>query len=199
MNQVDNMVDREADNMRSYLRGVVDSIEALPLEEIDRTIDALFDAYKQKAQIFIVGNGGSAATAIHFAGDLNKTTITDLSAPRFRARALAENISQVTAWANDITYEEIFSQQLMNFLEPNDLVVAISGSGNSPNILRAVEYANGRGALTIGLSGFAGGRLGELADIAIICRNMEMLQVEDLHSVVCHYITWELRERMRSC
>lgn len=184
--------------MRPYLREVVDCIETLPLTEIDRAIDALYDAYDKKAQVFIVGNGGSAATAIHFAGDLNKTTLTDFSAPRFRARALAENISQVTAWANDLAYEEIFSQQLANFLDAGDLVFAISGSGNSPNILQAVEYGNQHGALTIGLAGFEGGKLGELAAIPIVCRNMEMLQVEDLHSVVCHYITWELRERMRA-
>ncbi|NLK07905.1 MAG: SIS domain-containing protein [Firmicutes bacterium] len=183
--------------MRPYLKAVMESIKELPLDQIDQTLDALYDAYQRRAQIFIVGNGGSAATAIHFAGDLNKTTLTDFSKLRFRARALAENISQVTAWANDLAYEEIFSQQLANFLDDKDVVFAISGSGNSPNILRAVEYGNTHGALTIGLAGFAGGKLGELAQIPIICRNMEMLQVEDLHSIVCHYITWELRKRLQ--
>ena len=85
----------------------------------------------------------------------------------------------------------------MNFLEPKDLIFAISGSGNSPNVLKAVEYGKGHGALVIGLSGFAGGKLGDLAHIPIVCRNTEMLQVEDLHSIVCHYITWELRAKLR--
>ncbi|NLJ85844.1 MAG: SIS domain-containing protein [Firmicutes bacterium] len=184
-------------DMRPYFESIVESIKAFPLEEIDRAIEALYDAYKRRAQIFTLGNGGSAATAIHLAGDLNKTTITDLEAPRFRARALSENISQITAWANDLAYQEVFRQQLMNFLEPKDLIFAISGSGNSPNVLKAVEYGKGHGALVIGLSGFAGGKLGDLAHIPIVCRNTEMLQVEDLHSIVCHYITWELRAKLR--
>ncbi len=182
---------------RPYLDGVIQSVIDFPLADIDRALDALWKAYQERRQVFTCGNGGSAATAIHFAGDLNKTTITDFSAPRFKARSLAENISQVTAWGNDTSYDDIFKEQLVNFLQPGDVVFSVSGSGNSPNVLRAVEYAKKRQALTIGLCGFSGGQLGEISDISVICRNDDMLQVEDLHSIVCHYLTWELRARIK--
>lgn len=180
--------------MSDYLRDIRKSVAELPIADIHRARDVLFAAYQRRAAVFTCGNGGSAATAIHFAGDLNKTTITDPERARFRARALAENISQVTAWANDANYEEVFREQLRNFLSPGDVVLAISGSGNSPNVLRAVEYAAQQGAQTIGLSGFNGGRLAGLVDVPIVCRNHNMLQVEDLHSIVCHYLTAMLRE-----
>lgn len=185
------------ENQRPYLHRIVQSVLNFPLADIDRAFCALWDAYERGAQVFTLGNGGSAATAIHFAGDLNKTTITDPTARRFKARSLAENISQLTAWANDVSYDLVFQEQLVNFLQERDVVFAISGSGNSPNVIKAVEYAKEKGALTIGLCGFSGGRLGQLADIPIICRNDDMLQVEDLHSIVCHYLTWELREKIR--
>lgn len=183
--------------MHPYFTGLIRTIENFPFDAIEKALEVLLAAYERQAQVFTLGNGGSATTAIHFAGDLNKTTITDPAAPRFRARSLAENIAQVTAWGNDVSYEEIFREQLVNFLQPGDVVFAISGSGNSVNVLRAVEYAREKGARTIGLCGFDGGKLGQLTEIAIICRNNDMLQVEDLHSIVCHYLTWELRERVK--
>lgn len=182
--------------MHAYFQGIISSIESLPQERIEECFAILCEAYRDGKQVFTFGNGGSAATAIHFAADLNKTTITNPQAPRFQARSLAENISLFSAWANDTDYEKVFTEQLVSFLNPGDVVVAISGSGNSPNVVSAVQHARENGATTIGLCGFDGGKLGQVAEVAVVCANDDMLQIEDLHSIVCHYLTWRLREAL---
>lgn len=182
--------------LHPYFQQIVDTINHLPMQQIDKGLELLYNAYLSRKQIFTLGNGGSATTAIHFAGDLNKTTITKHDAPRFRARSLAENITLCSAWANDYGYVKVFSEQLINFMEAGDIVFAISGSGNSPNVIAAVEVAKQKGGKTIGLCGFSGGQLGRLADVPILCPNNNMLMIEDLHTAICHYYTYCLIKRL---
>ncbi len=152
----------------------------------------MFEAWRREAQIFILGNGGSAATASHMANDLNKLTITP-GKPRFKAIALTDNIPLMTAWGNDNSYEDIFAEQLINFIRPDDVVVAISASGNSPNVLRAVQVARQHGALTIGLTGDTGGKLKGLVDYCVLTPTGHICQQEDCHLIVEHAIANTLK------
>jgi D-sedoheptulose 7-phosphate isomerase len=132
--------------------------------------------------VFIIGNGGSAATASHFTCDLQK------SLPGFRVFALTDCIPIITAWANDDCYENVFRQQLMGWIKEGDLLIAISGSGNSENVLRAVEYANEAGAVTIGLTGGNGGKLLPMVRYNVVVQTADMQHIEDLHSMATHLI-----------
>ena len=143
-------------------------------------------------QIFLMGNGGSASTASHFVSDLLKTSITNEN-KRFKAISLTDNIPVLLAWSNDESYENIFSNQLENFLQKNDVVIGISGSGNSENVLNAIQLANKEQAITIGLSGKGGGKLSELAKINLIVKSDDMLTIETIHLLVCHLITTIIR------
>jgi D-sedoheptulose 7-phosphate isomerase len=143
-----------------------------------------------------LGNGGSAATASHFACDLGKNTLAD-GLPCFRALSLADNTALMTAWANDTAYDNLFCGQLQTLLQPEDVVIGLSASGNSPNVLRAMQMARERGAVTVGLTGFAGGRLKDLVDLAIVVPSQCMEQIEDLHLVLEHVVVTALRERAR--
>ena len=139
-----------------------------------------------------MGNGGSASTASHFVADLLKTSITNEN-NRFKAISLTDNIPVLLAWSNDESYENIFSNQLENFLQKNDIVIGISGSGNSENVLNAIQLANKKQAITIGLSGKGGGKLSELAKINLIVKSDDMLTIETIHLLVCHLITTIIR------
>jgi len=132
-----------------------------------------------------MGNGGSAATASHYAADFNKG-LSYGKARRFRFLCLSDNVPTLTAYANDVAYEEVFVEQLRNFLQPGDLVIAISGSGNSRNILKAIEYANGEGAVTVGLTGYDGGALKRIAQHGVHVPIADMQVTEDLHMVLDH-------------
>lgn len=175
------------------IKSVLDSIEASLIEEIDRIISILKGAREDKRTIFIMGNGGSASTASHFVGDLSKGTIVE-GFPRFKAIALTDNIPNLLAWANDTSYEEIFVEQLKNLMEPGDVVIGISGSGNSMNVIRAIEYANQHGGITIGFCGYDGGKLLRTAreNIHIPCSYMQ--KVEDVHLLLEHLVTSLIRE-----
>jgi D-sedoheptulose 7-phosphate isomerase len=166
------------------------------LEDIQDVIDVLLSANYVGSTVFVLGNGGSAATASHFACDLAKGTITP-DRPRFRVVALTDNVPLMTAWSNDVAYEDVFAEQLSGLIRQGDVVVAFSGSGNSPNVLRAVELARRQGGLTIGFSGFAGGRLSELVDMPVVVPCDCMEQIEDVHIILCHLISTALRERLR--
>jgi len=168
----------------------------LPLERIRDVIDVLLSANYVGSTVFTLGNGGSAATASHFACDLAKGTITP-GRPRFRVVALTDNVPLMTAWSNDVAYEDIFAEQLSGLMGRKDVVVAFSGSGNSPNVLRAVELARRMGGITIGFSGFAGGRLSTLVDVPVVVPCDCMEQIEDVHLVLCHLTCTVLRERLR--
>ena len=184
------------EHIQRYLDEVKHTLDALPLERIQDVVDVLLSANYVGSTVFILGNGGSAATASHFACDLAKGTITP-GRPRFRVIALTDNMPLVTAWSNDVAYEQVFAEQLSGLIGRGDVVVAISGSGNSPNVLRAVELARRMGGITIGFSGFAGGRLSTLVDVPVVVPCDCMEQIEDVHTILCHLTCTVLRERLR--
>lgn len=181
---------------REYLERVRGLLDELP-EQSDRLVETLFRAFEAGRTIFLAGNGGSAANASHFGQDLAKGTLADLRAERrFRVISLADNVGFITALANDAGYESVFEQQLRNLARPGDLLIAISGSGNSPNILRAVEYAKSIGMTTIGVTGFDGGKLRRMADEAVHVPVEDMGMCEALHAVVFHLAMTQLRSRL---
>jgi len=184
------------EGIRQYLNDIHHTLDALPLERIQDVIDVLLSANYVGSTVFTVGNGGSAATASHFACDLAKGTITP-GRPRFRVMALTDNTPLMTAWSNDVAYEDVFAEQLSGLIGRGDVVVAFSGSGNSPNVLRAVELAHRRGGITIGFSGFTGGRLSTLVDVPVVVPCDCMEQIEDVHITLCHLICTVLRERLQ--
>ena len=171
--------------IKDYLNLVTKAISELPEEKIRDVIDTLKKAHADGRQVFLLGNGGSAANATHIAEDLQKG-IKECSGKRFRVISLADSVPLITAWANDSDYEEIFAEQLDSLLEPNDVVIAISGSGNSANVIRAVEKANAMGAVTIGWSGFSGGKLARLARKSIVVNSDNMQRIEDVHLILGH-------------
>lgn len=162
----------------------------LDCEEIYKVAVCFEKARDRGATIYFIGNGGSAATASHFAQDINEIS-RKTSARPFRALALSESISSITALANDYGYEVIFAEQLKNLLRRGDVLVAISASGNSPNILKAVEFAKGAKGVIVGLTGFDGGRLSKLCDylIHVPTKNGEYGPAEDVHLIIDHMIT----------
>lgn len=170
---------------KAYFELLSTTIGSLPFAQVDRIADLLVRAYEQQRTIFIFGNGGSAALASHFACDLGKGTVNG-SRKRFRVLALTDNVPLMTAWANDSKYEDIFSEQLTNFAAPGDIAFAISASGNSPNVLKALRVAKSGGSITAGLTGFSGGQMLGLCDACIVvpCDNMQI--IEDLHLCVAH-------------
>jgi D-sedoheptulose 7-phosphate isomerase len=179
----------------TYFRGVASVLRRLPFALIDRVTDALWNAYLEGKIVYVFGNGGSAALASHCACDLGKGTTVD-SNRRFRVLALTDNIPLMTAWANDASYDDIFAEQLTPFVDKGDIALAISGSGNSPNVLKALHVARDAGAFTIGLTGFQGGKMKPLCDLCIIIPSENMQVIEDLHVSVNHSIFTSLRARM---
>lgn len=160
-------------------------------EEIDRAVGLVAEAWQKGRQIITLGNGGSGLTALHMATDWSKG-ISMATGRRFRGRSLLDNMGVVTAYGNDISYEQIFTEQLKHVLEPGDLVIAISCSGNSPNVISAIDYANQNGAVTLGLCGFKGGKLREIAQHALWARVEDMQLSEDVHSIFGHIVMQKL-------
>jgi D-sedoheptulose 7-phosphate isomerase len=178
-----------------YLTGLKNAIDSINVAEIALVMDQLLEVYERQGFVYIFGNGGSASTAAHFVNDFNKGIGQSL-AKRFRFCCLNDNIATVLALANDIDYSEVFVEQLRNFLTPRDMVIAISGSGNSRNVLEAVRFANVRGARTVALVGFDGGKLKELADYCIHVPVHDMQKVEDLHLAMNHVMMSVLKRRL---
>jgi len=182
-----------ASAIRSYLFDVTLTLDMLPVDRLVRVVDALNEVREKGRRIYTFGNGGSASTASHIACDFAKGAASD-GRPGLRTQCLNDSFPLTTAWGNDADYETVFSAQLIGLVDPGDVAIAISGSGNSQNVLNGVEAARLRGATTIGLSGFDGGRLASMVDIAIVVRNHVMEQVEDIHLVLGHVLTTCLRE-----
>jgi len=181
---------------KAYLEKLRELLDALP-EQSDRFVETLFEAFEEERTVFLVGNGGSAAAASHFGQDLAKGTLSSMQAKRrFRVIPLTDNIGFITALANDEGYESIFEQQLRNLARRGDLLIAISGSGNSPNVLRAVEYARSIGMKTIGVTGFDGGKLRGLVDESVHVPIDDMGMTEALHGVVFHLAMAQLRTKL---
>lgn len=169
----------------AYLDKLKGAIDRLSREEIDGFMELLLSAHERDACIFIMGNGGSASTAGHFVCDMNKGISYGMK-KRFRVISLADNQATMMAYANDVSYDDIFVEPLKNFLRPGDLVIGISGSGNSKNVLRAIEFANENGGVTVGLTGYNGGRLRQIAQHSVNANIDDMQVSEDLHMIVVH-------------
>jgi D-sedoheptulose 7-phosphate isomerase len=185
----------EVARSKAYFLGVGLVLRRLPFAVIDRVTDALWTAYLERKTVYVFGNGGSAALASHCACDLGKGTTVNGNR-RFRVLALTDNIPLMTAWANDASYDDIFAEQLTPFIDKGDIALAISGSGNSPNVLKALEVAREAGAFTIGLTGFQGGKMKTLCDLCVIIPSDNMQVIEDLHVSVNHSVFTSLRSRM---
>jgi D-sedoheptulose 7-phosphate isomerase len=178
--------------IRHYLFQVTTLLTECPIDEVVEVLDILVRARERERTVFTFGNGGSAAAASHFACDLAKGTING-SRKRFRVVCLSDSIPLMTAWANDEEYADIFAEQLYALLEPEDVVIGISGSGNSENVIRAIELAELRGAVTVGLTGFDGGRLAQTAQVAVTIPSTNMQHIEDAHMILIHLMTTFLR------
>lgn len=170
-----------------YRKELIDTIQSIDLGRVEQAIEWLRDARANDRHIFVCGNGGSASTASHFACDIVKGASYQRE-KRFRIMALTDSLPTLTAYSNDVSYDCVFAEQLKNFAQPGDVVIAISGSGNSPNVLRAVEYANSAGCRTIALTGRDGGKLAPLAALNIHVPVPHMGRIEDAHMIVCHMI-----------
>jgi D-sedoheptulose 7-phosphate isomerase len=182
---------------RDYLERVCAEIRGLDLAQLEQVSDLIEDAYHAGRFVFICGNGGSGANASHLCEDLAKCTLRDFeSQKRLKVLSLTDNTAWIMAVANDINYDRIFVEQLKNLASPGDLLLAISGSGNSPNILKAVEWANDRGMMTVGFTGFGGGKLKGLARHNFHVGIDDMGIVESVHQVVFHWLIDDIYRRI---
>jgi D-sedoheptulose 7-phosphate isomerase len=170
-----------------YFERLKATIDRVSRVEVGEFMNLLLEALEKGNRIYIMGNGGSAATASHYAADFNKG-LSYGKARRFRVHCLNDNYPTVMAYANDISYDDVFVEQLRNFLEAGDMVIGVSGSGNSRNVLKAVDYANANGAVTVGLTGYDGGRLRRAAKHSVLIPVDDMQITEDLHMVLDHLI-----------
>jgi D-sedoheptulose 7-phosphate isomerase len=178
------------DTYRTSLHQAIDSIDS---DKVDQAIEWFREARDTGKHIFVCGNGGSASTASHFACDIVKGCSYQRDS-KFRIMALTDQMPTLTAYANDVSYDAVFVEPLRNFAEPGDLFMAISGSGNSPNVLRAMEYANETGCRTIALTGRDGGKLGAMAGLNIQVPVPHMGRIEDAHLIICHMICYYFME-----
>lgn len=186
----------QIDQVHKYIHELKETLSRLDPAPIDEAIAVLHDARQNQRQVFIMGNGGSASTATHFVCDLAKNT-RQAGWPHFRAIGLADNMAIFSAYANDEGYENVFAQQLANLVQSQDIVIGISTSGKSPNVLRAIELANEMNAVTIGFTGFDAGYLGQIVDIHLHVPSDCIEHVEDIHLALEHLITKTLREMVQ--
>src|SRR5436309_9230378 len=185
------------ESVSTYFAELEQTLRFISLPNLQKVLSLLEEAYHNGHRIFIMGNGGSAATASHFALDLAKNTITP-GAPRLKAISLTDHVPLITAWSNDTAYEHIFEEQLANMIEPGDVVIGISTSGNSPNVINALRLAKESHAATIGLLGAKGGRIKDIVDVYILAPGHNIEQEEDAHLILAHVITRYMREVVRT-
>ncbi len=181
--------------VNTYLSELQAVVAQLPTHLIEQVVTILLDSARQGRRVFIFGNGGSASTASHFACDLAKNTQV-AGAPRLRAIALTDNMALMTAWANDTGYDNIFAAQLEPLLEPGDVVIGISCSGNSPNVLKALALARQQGAMTIGFTGDQGGQLKDMVEVCLQVPSPRIEQQEDAHLILEHCICAAVRAEL---
>ncbi len=184
-------------SFNTYFTELEQMLRDISQAHLQNILSILEDAYRNGHRIFIMGNGGSAATASHFALDLAKNTIMP-EAPRLKAISLTDHVPLITAWSNDTAYEHIFEEQLANMIEPGDVVIGISTSGNSPNVINALNLAKKTCAATIGLLGAKGGLIKDIVDAYILAPGQNIEQEEDAHMILAHIITRHMREVVRS-
>ena len=183
------MVAGSIDFAREYKSKLLRTLETIDSGSVARAIEIFKRARDENRHIFACGNGGSAATASHFVTDMVKGASYSRDS-RFRIMALTDSMPTITAYSNDVSYDCVFAEQLKNFAEPGDVLMAISGSGNSPNVLCATEFANSKGCETIALTGRDGGKLGPLAKLNIRVAEDHMGRIEDAHLIVCHMLCY---------
>lgn len=177
----------------AYRDNLIQTIQTIDAAKVSQAIEWFREARSQGKAIFVAGNGGSAATASHFVCDMLKGA--SLGKPsRFRIQALHDSMPTLTAYANDLHYQDAAVEQLKNFASPGDIYMAISGSGNSPNVIRAMEYANSTGCRTLALTGRDGGKLGPLAQLNIQVPEQHMGRIEDAHHIICHMICYSFMD-----
>jgi D-sedoheptulose 7-phosphate isomerase len=182
---------------KPYLELVCDEIRRVDPAQVETLADLIEQRYHTGRFVFIIGNGGSGANASHLCEDLAKCTLRDFECQkRLKVLSLTDNVSAIMAWANDTSYDRIFVEQLKTYASPGDLLLAISGSGNSPNILKAVEWANDNGVETVGITGFGGGKLRGLAQYNLHADVNDMGIVESVHQVVFHWIIDDIYRRI---
>jgi D-sedoheptulose 7-phosphate isomerase len=181
--------------VETYLAQLQETVASLPMGLIDQVIDVLLENVRSSGRVFICGNGGSASTASHFACDLAKNTVVS-GAPHFRVIALTDNMALMTAWANDTAYDNVFAAQLEPLVQPGDVVIGISCSGNSANVLNAMDVAHRHGATTIAFTGDQGGRLKNMVDWCIQAPSPRIEQQEDIHLILEHCICATIRDRL---
>lgn len=178
--------------IEGYIFEVIGCLKSLDKKKIELIIDVLVEAYKKDRKVFILGNGGAASTSSHMACDLGKGTLQrfyDNTERRFRVISLTDNVALMTAFANDLSFDDIFVQQLRSLVETDDVVIALSGSGNSQNVVKAIGYAKSCGAITIGILGFrTGGKLGSMVDYSIIVDSNHYGPIEDIQLILNHMI-----------
>src|ERR1700676_2492363 len=185
----------EIPDVNGYFTHLSRTIQRLPFVTINQIAGTILNAYNRGRMIYLFGNGGSAALASHLACDLGKGTVNG-NGKRLRVMALTDNVPLMTAWANDSKYEDIFAEQLSNMVDRDDIAFAISGSGNSPNVLRALQVARKAGAVTVGLTGFQGGKMRELCDQCMIVPSDNMQIIEDLHLCAAHAVFTTVRRKI---
>jgi len=173
--------------IKDYISLEIETIKKLDVDAIDAAMQLIMEAYSNKKRIYIFGNGGSSATASHYQNDFNKG-ISEYVDTKFNFTCLNDNVATLMAIANDIGFEEVFRFQLINKLEEGDLIIAISGSGNSKNVINAVEYAKEQGNKIIGMTGYNGGKLKQLSDVSLHADVMSMQVTEDVHMIFDHLI-----------
>lgn len=182
------------DYLEDYIAQQRAALESIRVDEVESVISVFQKTLKEDRQIFVFGNGGSASNASHFITDLGKSA-SDKTFRRFRCLSLNENLSWITAIGNDYAYEDIYLRQLENYARPGDIVMVLSVSGNSPNLVKAFEYCKKQNMYTIALLGGKKGRLAELADQSIIINSTHYARVEDCHMHICHMICYAFVER----
>lgn len=180
-----------AGTAQTYFSKLAALLEVFDRTQVDNAVKVIADAWQAGRQIITLGNGGSSLTALHFINDWNKSIFMASGKP-FRGRSLVDNMGLVMSYGNDISFQDIFVEQLKNLLQPGDLVIAISGSGNSENVIRAVRYANENAAVTLGLCGYSGGKLKELAQHVVWANVGDMQLSEDVHAIFGHIVMQRL-------
>jgi D-sedoheptulose 7-phosphate isomerase len=181
--------------MDEYCARLAQALNQIPRECVVALGETLFRAYRDGKQVFILGNGGSSSTASHMAADLAKNTIAP-NMKRFRIFSLNDNAAIMTALANDLGYDNVFLEQLTNLVQAGDVLIAVSASGNSANVLKAMRYARSRSAEVVGLLGFDGGAAAALSDIPVIVPSEHYGVVEDAHLILNHILVDYFRERL---
>jgi len=178
--------------INSYFAELEQMIQSISLPQLEAVLRLLEEAYLHGHRMFIMGNGGSAATSSHFALDLAKNTIMP-GAPRVKAISLTDHVPLITAWSNDTAYEHVFAEQLATMIEPGDVAIGISTSGNSPNVINALRFTKQLGGVTIGLLGAEGGEIKDIVDAYVLAPGQNIEQEEDAHMILTHVITRHMR------